>query len=148
MFNKIQQLINKFKEATPQAQERAILEIIKKHEARLVDYNIEQMMEGKNNDGSAIEPPYTERTREFKKLKGQRSDVVTLRDEGFFHKSMVADTTKFPVEINANDLKTPKLVEKYGEKIFDLDKDNTEKFVEEDIAEDVQQYYKNLLSIQ
>lgn len=146
-MDKIRALIEKLNGATPKVQEEELLKIIKKHEARLVDYNIEQMMEGKNSDGSVIEPAYTERTVEIKKHKGQRSDVVTLRDEGVFQQKMEADTRAFPVDISSADFKTPKLVDKYGEKIFNLNNENTEKFVREDIAEDIKQYYKDLFSV-
>lgn len=76
-MGKIEDYIAKLKQLTPEVQEKALLEIIARNEAALVDYNIKQMMEGKRADDSDITPEYTPLTVEIKKFKRQPFVVWT-----------------------------------------------------------------------
>lgn len=64
--------------------------------------------------------PYTARTIESKKRKGQPATRVTLRDTGAFHKAMYVVFDSEGFYITSSDNKTEGLVEKYGEEIFRL----------------------------
>lgn len=141
----IEKIIEALSELTPEKVEKDLLAIIQKNEAQLVDYNIQQMLAGKKSDGSAISPEYTPLTVQIKKAKGQPHDRVTLRDEGDFQRDMFADTKQFPVEIHSQNWKEDKLVQKYGEKIFDLDAENTEEFVQDAVKQDVLEYFRKVI---
>ena len=64
--------------------------------------------------------PYKPRTIEIKKLKGQPTTRVTLRDTGSFHKSMRVEYTPEGFYITSDDYKTEMLKEKYGPEIMRL----------------------------
>ena len=140
----IEEKIKELRKLTPKVMEQKILGILKKHEATIVDLNIGQMMAGTRADSKPILPDYSPSTVLAKKLKGQISDHVTLRDEGDFQRSMFADTGKFPVTLDSQDYKTTKLVKKYGEEIFGLTKESKAELSQE-MVEDIQALYKELL---
>lgn len=64
--------------------------------------------------------PYTESTKAIKRLKGQPTTRVTLRDTGSFHAYMRVEFTPDGFYVTSDDLKTDDLVEKYGPEIFRL----------------------------
>src|SRR5678815_2088962 len=132
-MKEIERIIQNLNKLTPAVQEKAILEIVTKHEATLVDYNIAQMMEGERSDGSEILPEYTPLTVAIKNAKGQPSDRVTLRDEGDFQQEMFAETKQFPVEIMSTNWKEAKLIRKYGDRIFGINEKHKTEFVHQDI---------------
>lgn len=68
--------------------------------------------------------PYKQRTIREKKIKGQPTNRVTLRDEGLFHASFKVVTGPIGFEIAATDWKTEDLVAKYGEQILGLTDEN------------------------
>lgn len=81
--------------------------------------------------------PYTARTIQIKKRKGQPTTRVTLRDTGAFHKSMyiVFDSEGF--YITASDEKTQGLVEKYGREIFRLTDKNLTRVVRSHVRKEL-----------
>lgn len=81
--------------------------------------------------------PYTARTVERKKKKGQPASRVTLRDTGEFHKSMflVFDSEGFYV--TASDYKTEFLTDKYGESIFRLTNENLNRILKSHIRKEL-----------
>lgn len=78
-----------------------------------------QMYEGKNSDGTD-RPPYAAMTVAIKTRKGQRVDVVTLKDTGDFYKSLFIDIRQDTFVISALDPKTLKIVDRYGDIVFGL----------------------------
>lgn len=64
--------------------------------------------------------PYTARTIQNKRKKGQPTTRVTLRDTGAFHKAMFVVFDSDGFYVTSSDEKTEKLAEKYGEAIFRL----------------------------
>jgi hypothetical protein len=109
-----------------------ILEEAKEEEAVLVDLNQEgQLAQGYGSDGKAIKPFYTEYTKLAKGLKGQPSEFVTLYDEGDFYAGFEVNNTKNGLEFGSTDEKTPDLLDKYGQRIFGLDNDNLQDFIDE-----------------
>ena len=81
--------------------------------------------------------PYTAKTIQNKKRKGQPTTRVTLRDTGAFHKSMfiVFDSEGFYV--TASDEKTEELIKKYGEEIFRLTDKNFTRIVRSHIRKEL-----------
>ena len=107
---------------------KMIQKIIQEHEAEIIDMNAqEQLFEsGENSLGVSIASyaPYSPITVEIKRLKGQPTNRVTLRDEGDFESSFYLVISDKQFEIKASDWKTEGLVEKYGSSILGLTKEN------------------------
>ena len=92
--------------------------------------------------------PYAESTIRIKKILGQPTTRVTLRDTGDFHKSMyVVFSDEYPggFYITADDKKTEKLVERYGPDIFRLTNENFTRIVRVHIRKKLQQRLKKKL---
>ena len=81
---------------------------------------------GINSDNKKIADyaPYTSTTIAIKRLKGQPTNRVTLRDTGDFHASFFLDIDDYKFYIDSTDDKVNKLALKYGENIFGLTDDN------------------------
>ena len=107
---------------------KMIQKIIKEHEAEIIDMNAqEQLFEsGENSLGVSIASyaPYSPITIEIKKMKGQPTNRVTLRDEGDFESSFYLVISDSQFEIKASDWKTEELVKKYGSSILGLTREN------------------------
>ena len=107
---------------------KMIQKIIQENEAAIIDMNAqEQLFEsGENSLGVSIASyaPYSPITIEIKRLKGQPTNRVTLRDEGDFESSFYLVISDKQFEIKASDWKTEELVEKYGSSILGLTKEN------------------------
>ena len=81
--------------------------------------------------------PYTAKTIQNKKRKGQPTTRVTLRDTGAFHKSMFVVFDSEGFYITASDEKTEELVKKYGEEIFRLTDKNFTRIVRSHIRKEL-----------
>lgn len=81
--------------------------------------------------------PYTAKTIQNKKRKGQPTTRVTLRDTGAFHKSMFAVFDSEGFYITASDEKTEELIKKYGEEIFRLTDKNFTRIVRSHIRKEL-----------
>ena len=82
--------------------------------------NLQQMDAGQKADETEIYPPYAPLTIAIKRMKGQPTDRVTLKDTGSFYAGAYVIVTTDSVLTGSRDEKTVKLVEKYGEAIFGL----------------------------
>ena len=81
--------------------------------------------------------PYTAKTIQNKKRKGQPTTRVTLRDTGAFHKSMFVVFDSEGFYVTASDEKTKELVKKYGEEIFRLTDKNFTRIVRSHIRKEL-----------
>lgn len=81
--------------------------------------------------------PYTAKTIQNKKRKGQPTTRVTLRDTGAFHKSMFVVFDSEGFYVTASDEKTEKLIKKYGEEIFRLTNKNFTRIVRSHIRKEL-----------
>ena len=81
--------------------------------------------------------PYTAKTIQNKKRKGQPTTRVTLRDTGAFHESMYVVFDSEGFYITASDEKTQDLVEKYGEEIFRLTDKNFTRIIRSHIRKEL-----------
>lgn len=100
----------------------------------IADLNAEQMFTGLRADGSDILPSYKDITIEIKKLKGQVTDRVTLRDTGAFYAGITTTVTQNSVITTSTDPKTEKLKKKYETskgKIFGLGGEFRQRFIDE-----------------
>ena len=89
--------------------------------------------------------PYTAKTIQNKKRKGQPTTRVTLRDTGAFHESMYVVFDSEGFYITASDEKTEKLVKKYGEEIFRLTNKNFTRIVRSHIRKELAKRLKRAI---
>lgn len=126
-----------------------IKSIIKENEAYIVDMNSEVQLyeQGVNRLGVKISDyaPYSPVTIAIKKMKGQPTDRVTLRDEGDFHASFFIDADDTRFEIKANDEKTEFLIRKYGRQILGLTNEHIAELIHYYIYPDLLEQTKNIL---
>jgi hypothetical protein len=111
----------------------------------IADLNAEQMIKGLRSDGSDITPSYTEYTKELKRLKGQPTDRVTLRDIGRFQAAMFTKLQGLEVITGSADLKSAKLEKKYSKSkgsIFGL----SERFRAEYIRENLRPAFQKQIT--
>lgn len=107
-----------------------ILDLVKDIEHIILDMNIEQL-EKHGIDGEGIElPEYTDLTKIIKRSKGQITEHVTLKDEGDFHESFFIIYKDKEFTIYSDDIKTNKLINKYGIQIFGLIAKNMEEMID------------------
>lgn len=86
----------------------------------LVDWQQEQMFQGKKSTGGAIKPFYKPVTKRIKKAKGQPTDRVTLKDTGAFYDAMIVDVGAQVYNITSEDNKASGLEAKYSTAIWGL----------------------------
>jgi len=96
----------------------------KDNEDKMVALNRDQMNEGIASTGDYIKPDYTRLTVEQKKIKGQRYDVVTLRDTGAFQGEMYQIISGDKYDYFSRDSKAVSLHNKYAPEIFGLTPDS------------------------
>ena len=89
--------------------------------------------------------PYTAKTIQNKKRKGQPTTRVTLRNTGAFHKSMFVVFDSEGFYITASDKKTEKLIKKYGEEIFRLTDKNFTRIVRSHIRKELVKRLKRVI---
>ena len=89
--------------------------------------------------------PYTAKTIQNKKRKGQPTTRVTLRDTGAFHKSMYVVFDSEGFYVTASDEKTKELVKKYGEEIFRLTDKNFTRIVRSHIRKELVKRLKRVI---
>lgn len=119
-----------------------IRKVIEDNDAEICDMNAQEQLyeQGINRLGVDISDyaPYSPITIDIKKLKGQPTNRVTLRDEGDFHSSFYVVATDTSFEVKAKDAKAEHLLSKYGQQILGLTRENLITLVHEYI-------YPNLL---
>lgn len=122
-----------------------VMESVVPFDDEIIRLNTDEQLysEGLDRTGAVIEPPYRPLTIHIKESKGQRTDHVTLRDEGDFHKSFRLEVSGSQAEVVADDPKTAKLVAKYGSAILGLSDDNLDYMLDEFIRPELQQRFEN-----
>jgi len=88
----------------------------------------EQMYQGINASGNAIEPEYKQSTINYKKRVGQPSDRVTLKDSGDFYDSIEIEARTDNFVISTQITYSIYLVTKYAE-ILGITDTNLQTFV-------------------
>ena len=105
-------------------------QIIIENDHVIIDMNTDDQLFEKGIDSKgrrlADSDPYSPFTVGIKKLKGQPTNRVTLKDTGDFHASFKAKKNGSTVTIGADDSKTRDLVDRYGKEIFGLIEENEE----------------------
>lgn len=111
---------------------KVIEEVVRENDNIILDMNAEDQLFQKGITRKGVEiasfAPYAPLTIEIKKLKGQPTSRVTLRDEGDFHRSFYIEYQADGFQIKASDWKTEDLMFRYGEEILGLTDDNFHEF--------------------
>ena len=130
---------------------KLIQEIILDNESVIVELNSEEQLyeQGINTYGVKISDyqPYTEVTIEEKKMKGQPTNRVTLRDEGDFENSFSIRITSTYFQIIAGDWKVEELTKKYGDEILGLTDENILELSWQYIYPELSRILKNYLGL-
>jgi hypothetical protein len=112
-------------------QESFARQIVKDSPEQVEDYNLDQLQKGVDAEGEKITPPYTPYTKAAKRAKGQPTDRVTLFDEGDFYRSIQARIDNAGFTLDATDIKTPELIDKYGDMILGLNQNSVDLLIDE-----------------
>lgn len=146
-MKKLEDLINRLKGFEQQMFE-AIKTVIHENQEIIVEMNSEDQLfeQGIDRFGRQISSyaPYSPITIELKKLKGQPTGRVTLRDEGDFHYSFFIEFHSDGFEIKAGDWKTDMLIKGYGEGILGLTDDNFRDLATNYVAPELVKLFKKL----
>lgn len=128
--------------------EREVLKVVKDNDNIAIDLNTDAQLfeKGIDSNNDLLPGPYANRTIDDKRLKGQRTDHITLRDTEDFHNSFFMNASSFPVIIDASDSKTSELKSEWGEGIFGLTTDSQSEFNAE-ILPDLQDVYKKAVGV-
>lgn len=131
----------------PQALTVATEQVVRQNVAFLEDANTAQLAAGLDSDGHAIEPEYAPLTVDIKQQKGQTSDRVTLRDSGDFYSSIIAQVDATEFEMVATDMKTPALLEKYGDEVLGLTDAHVDEFRQDYVRPELELKTRELLGL-
>lgn len=114
----------------------------------LLDMNIQDQLYNKGITREDIKissyAPYAESTIRIKKMKGQPTARVTLRDEQDFHNSFYTEFRDDEMEIKALDWKSDFLEFQYGSEIFGLTDQNRDEFARDYIAPELETLFETL----
>lgn len=103
-------------------------DVVMSLESTIIDYISQKQLYDKGIEGRGIEimsyAPYRPRTIQNKIRKGQPTNRVTLKDTGKFYNSFRVAFEPGGFRIEATDVKTAALIEKYGPTIFRLTNEN------------------------
>jgi len=106
--------------------EKAVLEIVREHEAQVIDLNLLQLDSGTDNAGKPLDPPYRSAKYADFKLTLNPKGVVDLKLTGDFWDGFFLSADQYPITFGSADIKAPELEAKYGKEIFGLDKTSME----------------------
>lgn len=119
---------------------------VKENAEIIIDMNTETLFSGKDSLGKSL-GKYAPRTIEYKKLKGQPYNRITLKDEGDFYEGFFVKTHKIGWSISSKDEKTGKLITDFGKDIFGNTKQDEKEINEEYILSDLLEYQLDNIKI-
>jgi hypothetical protein len=127
---------------------RVIREVLQDNKEIVLEMNSEEQLFEKGIDRFGVKissfAPYSPATLQIKRLKGQPTNRVTLRDEGDFHFSFFIEFTSDGFEIKASDWKAANLVSGYGESILGLTDENFRDLAQNYVAPEILKLIKNI----
>lgn len=130
-MKKLDELISRLKSFEDEIA-KVIEEVVRENAHIILDMNAEDQLFEKGITRKGVEiasfAPYAALTVEIKKLKGQPTSRVTLRDEGDFHSSFYIEFQADGFQVKASDWKTEELMFGYGEDILGLTDENFHEF--------------------
>jgi len=116
--------------------DKVAIESITETSMQRVELNREQLGNGLRSDGSEILPSYSPYTVQIKKLKGQESRFVTVKDTGAFWAGIRSDVNGLRIIDYSTDPKSDKLKKKYETskgKLTGLNQDSKNEYIVKDL---------------
>ena len=101
-----------------------VFDLFPEYSDLLVEMNQKQLELRIKATAKPILPPYSPYTIQQKKKKNQVYKHVTLKDEGDFHKGIVAKKHSTYIKMDSTDPKKAAIVGRYGPEIFGITKGN------------------------
>lgn len=144
-MGRIKELIEKYGKADVKTQEKDLLKIVVANQGYLVELNKSQLLNGINAKGGSLGRYRSKSYAKYKKKLNPRG-VVDLKLTGKFHNSIFVKNSKWPITIDAHDVKTPKLLSKY-KNALGITPENEKRFAKR-INVATKEYYKKLYRVQ
>jgi hypothetical protein len=144
-MSRLKDYIEKLKAASEEGQTQALLQIVNRHQAQLIDVNQLQLLAGRNAKGDILGEYRSAAYAEFKNRLNPEPGlgVWDLRLSGTLYDSMFVEADGFPVTINASDSKADKFRDASP---FGLDTKSKDDFREE-IKPEIEEYYRSLFQL-
>lgn len=120
---------------------------IRQTDKDLVEWQRDQMFQGKKKTGGSIKPFYRPLTKKIKKAKGQPIDRVTLKDTGAFYDAMIVDVGAQVYNITSEDSKTSSLEGKYSTAIWGLGGVYRTGYLQQNLQPALVKNIKNILKV-
>lgn len=144
-MGKLNDYITRLKAIDEQSQTTALLSIINKHKAQLIDLNQAQMLQGRNANGEQLG---TYRSKSYADFKNRLNPapglgVWDLHLTGALYSEMFVDADSFPVTIDSKDDKADKFRDASP---FGLEPKSKIEYVEE-ITPEIKEYYRSILQL-
>ena len=140
-MDKLDSMIARLKSFNTQL-DSSVEKVVRQNEELILEYNSEDQLLEQGIDTSntkiASFAPYHPYTVSVKRIKGQPTNKVTLRDTGEFHESFYINYLIGGFEIKSNDEKAQILEDKYGEEIFGLSEENFSDFLDHYVLPEIQ----------
>ena len=125
-----------------------VIRTLKDNEHIIVEFVTEEQLYEKGEDGDgeflADSQPYRPMTISIKRIKGQPTNRVTLKDTGDFHESFYIEFQSEWFEIKAKDWKSDELQDRYGDAIMALNDENITDMVQNYIAPAIMEKFKQI----
>lgn len=142
-MSKIKEYIEKLKAIDEQVQTSALLQIVNRHQAELIDLNQAQLLAGRNSRGEILGQYRSESYARFKNYLNPAPGlgVWDLKLNGDLYGGMFVEGSSFPVNINSSDSKADKFRDVSP---FGLEVKSKNEFREE-ITPEIKEYYRSIL---
>lgn len=144
-MGRLQELINGYGRLDVKTTEKELLAVVIKNQGYLVNLNKEQLLNGINAKGGSLGRYQSKSYAKYKKKLNPKG-VVDLKLTGAFHSSIFVKNSKWPLVIDAHDVKTPRLLAKY-KNALGVTPENEKRFLKR-VNADVRAYFKGVYRVQ
>ena len=103
--------------------------------------------EGIDGDGNKLPLPYAPFTIDIKKLLGQPTDRITLKDTGSFHDGFFGNISGDNIITGSSDSKSSQLHNDWGKSISSMTKENAARYARGDVLPVLQDSTKKALGL-
>lgn len=102
---------------------------------------------GIDGDGNKLPLPYAPFTIDIKKLLGQPTDRITLKDTGSFYDGFFGNINGDDIITGSSDSKSSDLHQEWGQSISSMTKENSAKYAREEVLPILQDSTKKSLGL-
>ena len=143
--NKVQELIANLEEGYAN-QEKELEAIIQRNQKAVLDLNKQQLFKGEDSEGKSLGRYRSKAYAAFKLLLNPLG-VVDLFVTGRFYSKFFLKRNKFPIQIDSTDSKRDELVQKYTDKIFNLNEESKAILVKDWVKREYIDYWRKILRL-